>query len=197
MSDEDKNLEELGFEVPTERVFDMPLGEIKCAGCVTSFDVPKAWAERRGFAWAQEAMRFVSNPQYRMSVLNPTRVQDEESLFEAWETDGLKREEIENLVQQRVLRKGVVNKRTGQQEGYISRAKLFKTPKPAEPPNPAVARLIFDCREANANCNPVAAFELPGVGVPDTPCQALEACRDIRRRYKEHFWTFSLLFFLN
>ena len=162
MSDEDTSLEELGFEVPTEHVKDMPLGEIKHAGCVTSFEVPKEWADRHAMEWAQEAIRFVSNAAYRKSILEPRRVEERDSLFEVWETDGLTKREIEALVEQRVLRKGKTTE-TGQQEQYLSRVKLFKTPKPAEPPNPAVARLIFDCREANAACNAVEWFALPSL----------------------------------
>jgi len=163
MSDEDKNLEDLGFDIPAERIRDMELGEIKYAGCITCFKAPKEWAERHGIKWAEEAMKFVSEPQHRMSILNPQRVEDSQSMFEVWETDGLTKKEIDTLVSQRVLRKGKTNPKTGQQEPFLSRVKLFKTPKPAEPPNPPMARLIFDCREANAACSAVESFELPGV----------------------------------
>jgi len=164
MSDEEKFLADLGFEVPAERVKDIPLGGIQHAGCVTSYVVPKEWAERHGFKWAQDALRFVSEPAYRMAILAPKRVAASESMFGVWETDGLTRKEMEALVTQRVLRRGRVDEKTGQQEEFLSRARLFKTPKPVEPPKPQESRLIFDCREANAASTSVESFELPGPG---------------------------------
>ena len=158
MSDEPEYvLEEIGIKIPAQRVRDLPLDTIECAAGVRNWVPLQKWAEDNHILWASENLKMLTCGKHCLAVLQPKVVKWEESMWIGrWEMGGergsLTRDEMESLVQGKVLRK-----RKGA-EPVLSRIRLFKTPKDEK-----VARLIMECQEANKAAAASTPFSMPMV----------------------------------
>ena len=139
MSDQEMQVEELGIRIPTKRCT-LPLDPIKTAASVTTYEPILEWAERAEVqaAWATDAVNLVVDGAYYAKRMQPKMVRQEDSSFALWNTTDLTRKEMTDLSSKEIkvlrpLRDGEV---------YLSRSRLFKTPKDLE-----IARLVMDGRE--------------------------------------------------
>ena len=151
-SEEENGLEEIGIFIPSMRTKDMPMDPIKCGASVTTWEPVLTWATWCDKKWAEDSVKLLEAGGYFTTRAKPKYVPDEKRYHQKWETETLNKEEIIDLVNAKVLRRGV------EREAYLSRVKLFKTPK-----DELVARLIAECQEPNGACDEPPEFALPRV----------------------------------
>ena len=151
-SEEEAALEEIGVFIPSMRTIDLPMDPIEVGASVTSWVSILEWAAACDKKWAEDAIKLVDEGGYFKTRAKPRYVPDSERYHKKWETDTLTRDEVKDLIEAKVVRRAI------EREAYLSRIKLFKTPKDA-----LVARLIAECQEPNGACEEPPEFELPGV----------------------------------